>query len=117
MARDYYNLVLKAEPNKKTRDAIEENQKAMLNLVTELLQASTINDEEENSEQPETQAGNSECVPTVLDPERATTKGRNKRKKGAIEKAKSKNKKKNSKDATSRQRKEFGAKTPNLRLF
>uniref|UniRef100_A0A803MQX6 MULE transposase domain-containing protein n=1 Tax=Chenopodium quinoa TaxID=63459 RepID=A0A803MQX6_CHEQI len=54
----------------------------------------------------------STSVPTILDPQRAVTKGRSKRAKGGLEKSKRKRK-----PALPPPHSKFGSKTPNLRLF
>ncbi|XP_021737848.1 protein FAR1-RELATED SEQUENCE 5-like [Chenopodium quinoa] len=125
MMRKYYNLILKSQENEETRAFMEESFRNSLKMVEDLLTsaaqkesaeaASNIPDVADNT-QSNTDASSasstSTCVPIILDPKRAVTKGRSKRAKGGLEKSKRKRK-----PALPPPNSEFGSKTPNLRLF
>ncbi|XP_021761443.1 protein FAR1-RELATED SEQUENCE 9-like [Chenopodium quinoa] len=125
MMRKYYNLILKSQENEETRAFMEESFRNSLKMVEDLLAsaaqkesaeaASNIPDVADNT-QSNTDASSasstSTCVPIILDPKRAVTKGRSKRAKGGLEKSKRKRK-----PALPPPNSEFGSKTPNLRLF
>ncbi|XP_021773571.1 protein FAR-RED IMPAIRED RESPONSE 1-like [Chenopodium quinoa] len=126
MARKFYNLILKSQLNEEARTLIEDSYAASLFLVEELLTTINNTTEAETNQATETetnqaietetnQATEAETnqaieaeAPLILDPEHTTTKGRNKRPRGPLEKKRTK---------TAVPPLEFGAITPNLRLF
>ncbi|XP_021773296.1 protein FAR1-RELATED SEQUENCE 5-like [Chenopodium quinoa] len=134
MARKFYNLILKSQFNEEARTLIEDSYVVSLSLVEELL--TTINNtteaetnqatevetnkdteaetnqateaETNQATEAETNQATSTEAPLILDPKCTTTKGRNKRPRGPLEKKRKK---------TTVPPLEFGAITPNLRLF
>lgn len=123
--RKYYNLILKSQENEETRALMEESFKNTLKMVEDLLAGAVqkesarvasnvpdVTDNTQSNNDASSTSNTSTSVPTILDPERAVTKGRSKRAKGGLEKSKRKRK-----PALPPPNSEFGSKTPNLRLF
>lgn len=104
MMRKLYNLVLEAQYNEEARRIVEES------YNTDLLAISSL-----KSIQDETESSNvSNTSNAIMDPPRSVTKGRKKRIQGGIERGK---KRKASGVHSMDQSREFGTKTPNVRLF
>ena len=115
MARKTYNLILKSQEYKETRERYEEKHKDTSNEIDELIEQKQM-----EKEQQEKQAGddgkesNEEpiLVPLVEDPKKAKTKGRGKRIKGHFEKNKQPNMKKTKAMIARGDKRDFDTKTP-----
>ncbi|XP_021747895.1 protein FAR-RED IMPAIRED RESPONSE 1-like [Chenopodium quinoa] len=105
MIRKYYNLILKSQENEETRKFMEESFRNSLKMVEDLLASAAQRESAEAASNIPDVAGSnhsnddvssasstSTSVPTILDPQRAITKGRSKRAKGGLEKSKRKKK-------------------------
>ncbi|XP_021770695.1 protein FAR1-RELATED SEQUENCE 1-like [Chenopodium quinoa] len=138
MARKFYNLILKSQLNEEARTLIEDSYAVSHSLVEELLTTINNTTEAETNQATETETNQATEVetnqateaetnkdteaetnqatslststeaPLILNPELTTTKGRNKRPRGPLEKKRKK---------TAVPPLEFGAITPILRLF
>ncbi|KAL8473735.1 hypothetical protein ACS0TY_030544 [Phlomoides rotata] len=105
MARKYYNLLLQCQENDQAREIIENSYSRDFVTINTMIGSTTSTKQVEHSD------GNV----NVLDPEHSVTKGRSKRIKGHFQRN---NKKKKSGDTSSElPPKEFGSKTPVVRLF
>ncbi|XP_056686011.1 protein FAR1-RELATED SEQUENCE 5-like [Spinacia oleracea] len=105
MARKYYNLILKSQSNEETRTLMEDGYAASTHATTT---SATSVEQAATSSKPATNTTTE--PPIVLDPARCTTKGRNKRPRGQLDKKK---KRKTAAPPTA----DIGTITPNLRLF
>ena len=115
MATKAYNLILKSQQYKETRAVIEENYKNMTIKVQQIIESkqseeAAQNTNEENQE--ENQHQQAIEIPTVQDPDRANTKGRNKRIKGFFDKGKQPKQKKTKAMTAKGDGVEYGSFTP-----
>lgn len=105
ITRKYYNLVLLAQNSEEARRVLEES------YEKDFLAISLLRNIEEESESLSNMSSGSNLI---LDPARSVTKGRKRRIQSSIEKGR---KKTTSEVRTTCQSREFGSKTPNVRLF
>ena len=98
MARKFYNLVLKAQNNPEARIVIEQLYNSVNEKVNNLIEQDDVHQSEQQALPRATTS-----TTTVLNPNKANTKGRSKRTRGHFEKKKS----------NTIQRQEFGTKTSN----
>ncbi|XP_021722007.1 protein FAR1-RELATED SEQUENCE 5-like [Chenopodium quinoa] len=132
MARRSYNLLIKCQDHKETRNLVEEHFKMIQEKADEFKREWQKNKEKENSSdqqeatsnQQQTSADHQEAspeldIPAVIDPEKANTKGRSKRIKGHFEKGKQPKAKKTKAMQAKGNAREFGTLTPiqNPKLF